>query len=245
MALLVIQHAADCGPAHLGRWLAETGVELDVVRCWAGEPVPGGLEGYAGLLVLGGDMGAYDDAVAPWLAPTRDLLAAAVAADTPTLAVCLGHQLLAVAAGGRVQRSPAGRQLGVLPLGLTGAGAEDPLLGPAGAAAAAIHWNDDLVTELPPGAVLLAATPDGIQAMRLGTNVWGVQFHPEIGAREIATWAASGALAADIPPDQLRSMTEAEPTLHRTWREFAHRFAAALSGSPASPASVGTTDTPR
>ena len=57
-------------------------------------------------------MGACDDAVAPWLAPTRALIADAVARGVPTLGVCLGHQLAAVALGGTVGRNPSGRPSG-------------------------------------------------------------------------------------------------------------------------------------
>ncbi len=228
--LLVIEHAADCGPAHLGRWLIEAGVELDVVCPHSGESLPATLDAHDGLLVLGGDMGAYDDEVAPWLPQTRRLLADAVERDVPTLAICLGHQLLAVAAGGRVARVATGQQLGVLPLGLSAAGAADPLLGPSGRKARAIHWNDDLVVELPTGAVELARTPAGTQAMRLGEAVWGVQFHPEIGAAEMRAWADSEPLGAGVPPERLTEMAAAEPELHRTWRAFAHRFAETVTG---------------
>ena len=228
MTLLVVQHAADCGPAHLGRWLIEAGVELEVVCAHTGDPLPATLHAHDGLLVLGGDMGAYDDEVAPWLPQTRRLLVEAVERDLPTLAICLGHQLLAVAAGGRVERAAPGQQLGVLPLGLSEAGAADALLGPAGPRARAIHWNDDLVAELPAGAVELARTPAGTQAMRLGTQVWGVQFHPEIGAAEVRAWAHSEPLGAGVPPERLTEMAAAEPELHRTWRSFTERFARAV-----------------
>ena len=62
-------------------------------------PDPASLSGagYDALLVLGGAMGAADDDVAPWLPAVRALLAEAVRTELPTLGVCLGGQLLALA----------------------------------------------------------------------------------------------------------------------------------------------------
>ncbi len=104
-------------------------------------------------------MGACDDAVAPWLAPTRALIADAVARGVPTLGVCLGHQLAAVALGGAVERNPSGRTVGLVPVRLTDAGASDPLLAGLGGLPA-VHYNDDVVLEAPAGTVL-ATLPDG------------------------------------------------------------------------------------
>lgn len=230
MRLLVVQHAADCPPAHLGRWLAESGVDLDVVRCHLGGALPESLAFHDGLLVLGGEMSAYDDSVAPWLPQTRRLLAEAVQRQVPTLGICLGHQLLAVAAGGRVSSALTGQWLGILGVQLTD---HDPLLGSAGADARAIHWNNDLVVEPPPGATELARAQGGVQAMRLGEVVWGVQFHPEIGAAELAAWAeadvTAGRLDRGFVEDRLAAVAAAEPELHRTWRAFAQRFAETLT----------------
>ncbi len=115
--LLVVQHEPDAPVAWLGEWWAEIGLELDVVRGDLGEPVPSAWSAaHDGLVVLGGAMGANDDDLAPWLAPTRALLAGAVALGVPTLGVCLGHQLAAVALGGTVGRNPSGRTSGLVPV---------------------------------------------------------------------------------------------------------------------------------
>ena len=59
------------------------------------------------MLVLGGAMGAYDDADHPWLTDVKQLVRAAVADGMPVLGICLGHQLVAVALGGEVGAEPA------------------------------------------------------------------------------------------------------------------------------------------
>lgn len=230
--VLVIQHTVVCPPGRVGDWLGESGCALEIVRPYAGESQPTDLDGYAALVVLGGEMGAYDDDVAPWLPATRALLAAAVTQGLPTLAICLGHQLLAVATGGRVARSAAGQQGGTLPVGLLPAAAEDALFAPVPAGAVATHWNNDLVVDLPPGAVDLARTPAGVQALRLGDAAWGVQFHPEVDLGLVRPWAAADVGSGQLTPEQaetwLAEVATADAALVATWRPFVHRFAAFL-----------------
>ena len=229
--LLVVQHESDAPVAWLGEWWAALGLELDVVRGDLGEPVPERWADVAGapdgLVVLGGAMGASDDALAPWLGPTRSLLADAVALGVPTLGVCLGHQLAAVALGGTVAPNPSGRTIGPVPVRLSRAAASDPLL--AGVdGLPAIHYNDDVVLEVPSGATVLATLPDGRpQALRFGPSAWGVQFHPETSPEVFGAW-----LRWDSPdgltPEQevlLADVTAAREVLRTAWQPFAERFA--------------------
>jgi GMP synthase (glutamine-hydrolysing) len=189
--LAIVQHEDGCPLGRFDDWLRAEGAMVSVVRADRGEalPVVGSVDG---LVVLGGSMSATDDERSPWLPAVRSLLGEAVAARLPTLGVCLGHQLLAVACGGEVAPNPAGKQMGVLPIGLLPAAGEDPLLGPLAATgpAVSVHWNDDVVARLPRGAVLLATSPDGVpQAVRVGPAAWGVQFHPEVDVAIVRAWA--------------------------------------------------------
>ena len=113
----VIQSSPDVPLDRFGEWLGD--VELRIVAAFAGESVPVAHEVGDGLVVLGGHMSTYDDATAPWLPELRALLADASTQGVPTLGICLGAQLLAVARGGRVQVSaPPGRESGVVDAGL-------------------------------------------------------------------------------------------------------------------------------
>src|SRR3712207_5119256 len=52
-----------------------------------------------------------------------------------------------------------------------------------------LQWHVDEITELPHGAVLLAAaTRHPHQAFRLGDRAWGTQFHIECDVDMIAAW---------------------------------------------------------
>lgn len=226
--VLVVQHQDDCPPALVGGWLAEAGAELDVRRPYAGDTLPTDLTGHDAAVILGGSMSANDDAEQPWLAPTKELIRNAVDLGTPTLGICLGHQLVAVALGGVVQPNPRGQMLGLLPMGWVDGVAEDQLFAGVAAAGHGIFWNDDIVVEAPDGTVVLARTPEGeIQAARFAPSVWGVQLHPEVDERILREWA-------DEDPDRyaegqvdevLAVIAVARPDLDAGWRPLAHVFA--------------------
>lgn len=228
--LLVIQHAADCPPAWFGEDLRAAGVDTDIVRGDHGQPVPGDLGPYAGLVVLGGDMGANDDAEFPWLTSTKALIASVVQGGQCFLGICLGHQLAAVAMGGEVIRNPQGPATGLTPVKLTPAGEADVLLRGVGPHSRAIQWNHDIVSRLPPGAPILATAPDGtIQAARFGQRAWGVQFHPEASPAVFDEWT-SDERSDSVPQgfnlaDIARDVADAEPELRSTWAPLTRRFA--------------------
>ncbi len=228
--LLVVQHEPEAPAAWFGHWWTEAGIEYSVCRGDLGDPIPDRLERgrHHGLVVLGGAMGANDDADHPWLAATKRLIADTVHRGLPFLGICLGHQLAAVALGGRVSVNPTGRTLGLFPVTLTELGHQDPLLcGCDGAPA--LWFNNDIVISPPEGAEVLAESPDGSpQALRLGEAAWSVQFHPECSPEVFATWG-QGEPAGSPVRDEIAATTPqavaATSTLIGTWREFALRFA--------------------
>src|SRR3954454_8033555 len=145
---LIVQHTPSEGLGWLQEWLPDAGVHVHPIHPYLGHRVPPSVEGDA-LIVLGGPMGANDDQVAPWLPAVRALLATAIDDGVPTLGICLGAQMLAVAAGGEVLRGDAGPELG---LGTVMVNESDALLdaGPL----TVVQWHNDTVTRLPDDAQL-------------------------------------------------------------------------------------------
>lgn len=237
--VLVVEHESHCPPALFGTWLTEAGAVVDVCRPYAGDTLPTAPE-HDALVVLGGSMDAGDDQH-PWLEPTRTLIRTAADRGLPTLGICLGHQLCALAFGGAVGRSPLGQQVGLYEIGWTDAAADDALLGGLASGGRAVQWNDDLVLELPDDAVVLARTPrDELQAARFAPTVWGVQWHPEVDVEVLRVWAEEDAdrhLERGI--DQHAVLAEidgAARELATTWRPLAESLVALAATSRRTPA---------
>ncbi|MDA2806048.1 glutamine amidotransferase [Nocardiopsis suaedae] len=157
------------------------------------------------LVVLGGPVGAYETGTYPYLAGETEAVARRLEAGAPTLGVCLGAQLMALAAGADV--TAAGRkEIGYAPLGLTAAGEASPLKHLAGSPV--LHWHGDEFA-IPEGAERLAETPDfPNQAFSLGANALGLQFHLEADHTRIEQWLighANELAAAEVDPRTVRA----------------------------------------
>lgn len=172
------------------------------------------------LVVLGGPVGVYEVERYPFLALELELLRQRLAADRPTLGLCLGAQLMAAALGARVYPSGA-KEIGWAPVTLSPAGVE--LLGTLDGAPM-LHWHGDTF-DLPAGCTGLASTPQTRnQAFARGAHVLGLQFHPEVVGHGFERWLighAAELAGAGIDPSALRlEATTAAPMLERaagTW----------------------------
>lgn len=239
---MVIENDPTDDARRLGEWLTGAGLTLETVRPHAGDPLPETLDGYAAVVVLGGEQNAYPDPGgapgASWFPALERLLRKAVRNRVPTLGVCLGGQLLAAAHGGVVERSPAGPEIGPALVGKRDAAEHDPLFARVPLAPDVLQWHRDEITELPVGAVLLAAsTRHPHQAFRLGDRAWGIQFHIECDTAMIADWVAEGAEAlAELgyDGDAVTAACDAIMVdLEEVWQPFAYRFAKLALGEPA------------
>jgi GMP synthase-like glutamine amidotransferase len=232
--ILVVHNDVTDPVARLGDWLRAAGAELEIVEPFRGEPLPADLAGYDGLVVMGGFMSADDDVAAPWLPELRRLMSVAVATEVPTLGICLGGQLLALANGGQVGPNPDGPEIGAQLIAKRANAATDPLFGTMPITPDVIQWHYDAVTRLPVGAVLLANSPGcEVQAFRLGRLAWGTQFHIETTPELVREWAA--AELADYDTDRLLARSDAaHEDIAEVWQPFAVAFARVV----ADPASV-------
>jgi GMP synthase-like glutamine amidotransferase len=177
--ILVLQHSDLCKPGRLGRVLVEHGRVLDIRRVDrdAGAALPGDLGDYAGVLSLGGPQNVPEGHA--WMAGEMALLRRAHEAGLGVVGICLGHQLLATAMGGRVapMETP---EAGFYPIDLTPAGREDPVLAGQQWSTMQFCSHGQEVVAPPPGAVVLAGSAGCVvQAYRLGVRSYGFQYHFE------------------------------------------------------------------
>lgn len=222
--VVCLQHVPFEGPGAFAALLAahECHVETRLVPRDGLPDEPGDA-----LLVMGGPMSVNDSL--DWLQREREFIREAALRGTPYLGICLGSQLLAAALGGTVAPGPA-PEIGLTPIRLTSAAAEDPLFCRLPEHLQVVEWHGEGITP-PPDAVTLATSERyPVQAFRVGRAAYGLLFHLELEAGGLA------ALCAHCPADLDRArLTAADlqrdiaPALPRL-RVFAAELAGAFAG---------------
>lgn len=188
MRFLVFQHIDIEHPGIFRDFFAADGIGWDAVELDAGQPIPS-FDGYDALWVMGGPMDVWEEDSNPWLIPEKQAIQDAVRRGLPYMGVCLGHQLLGEAMGGTVAKA-ARAEVGILDVQLTPAGQRDPLFAGMADRFRVLQWHGAEVAVPPPDALVLAQSPlCAVQAMRVGRNAYGMQYHTELTPATVAEWA--------------------------------------------------------
>jgi GMP synthase (glutamine-hydrolysing) len=139
------------------------------------------------LVVLGGPIGAYEDAAYPFLTDEIKLVADRLSRGRPVLGLCLGSQIMARALGARVYPGGA-KEIGWAPLQFPAESSDSCLAPLATGDVSVLHWHGDTF-DLPDGAVLLASTPAyPHQAFQWQKSGLALQFHPEVTRAGMERW---------------------------------------------------------
>lgn len=193
--LLVLQHIECEPPAAFEDELRSRGLDLVRVELDEGDSLPDWRD-FAATIVMGGPMGAYEEGAHPWLVEEKRQIGEAARAGHPIWGVCLGAQLLAGALGARVYPGHE-PEVGLLPVELTAAAAEDPVFDGAPGEFPTLQWHGDSF-DLPDGATLLASSPAyPNQAFRFERS-YGLQFHLEVTPELAARWGGVPAYAESL-----------------------------------------------
>ena len=233
--VLVIRNVSYETEGLLEPLLRNEGFELNIVDFQRDAAAQPSLAGHAGLVVMGGPMGANDTQRFPHLRIVERLCAEAMERSLPLVGVCLGAQIMARTLGSEVRANPV-REVGWYDLHVTAAGRRDALFCGLDAREVVLQWHGDTF-DLPPEAELLASSPDcPNQAFRYGENAYAIQFHLEIVRPMIEEWvsrdAARGWLgaqgrisAARILADTRACMARSMELGQRVYSRFARLMA--------------------
>jgi GMP synthase-like glutamine amidotransferase len=198
------RHIAGDYPELFGALLARLGIDLVGYDLDEGR-FPDSLAECDGWLCSPSRSSTYDDE--EWIADAEELHRAVIAEERKYVGICFGHQLLAQALGGKVERAPDGWGVGVQQYEIV-----DPLpcMDPPRERIAIIASHQDQVVDVPPGARVIATATNGycpVAGLAVGERAWTLQGHPEfvpdladhllagrvelIGAERVATARAS------------------------------------------------------
>lgn len=171
------QHVPFEGLGCIEDWALGQGHQLSYTRFYEGRQLPP-LDEIDWLIVMGGPMGIYDEAIYPWLSGEKEFIRQAIAANKVVLGICLGAQLLADALGANVKPGK-NKEIGWFPVQKTAEGKVSKLLDDMPDQLVVFHWHGDQF-EIPANGLRLAeseACPN--QILQYGDRVIGLQFHFE------------------------------------------------------------------
>lgn len=218
---IILQHVPFETPGRIVPIFRDFGIQTEVRHLYKGDEVPTDLDAIRVLVVLGGPMGVKDvgNEKFPFLAKEVDLLKRMIAADKPTLGVCLGAQLLAHAGGAKVypnvKPGPTPTdpgtpmpEIGWGPVNFPFPGGTEPMVMGMTDGAPMFHWHFDTfdlpklpgpANPAPPpapppptGNALLSSTRAcKNQAFRFKTHLFGFQYHFEYTQKEIEAIVAN------------------------------------------------------
>src|SRR5215212_6269927 len=209
---IVLQHVPHEGPGRLVDVFRDYGIPTQVRHLYKGDEVPTDLDEVRVLVVLGGPMGAGDVGGTryPFLEKEVAVLKRLVQADRPVLGICLGAQLLALAAGAKVypnvkagakpeEPSTPMPEIGWGAVSFPFPGGTEPIVMGLMDGAMMFHWHFDTfdLPKLPPPPAPAAGTPPGPppptgstlistskvcknQAFRFKNRLFGFQYHFEM-----------------------------------------------------------------
>ena len=216
MHVLVFRHVEFEHLGLIAPALENAGVSYEYVDLFEAPDASIRLDSFDGVISMGGPMSANDDL--PFIERELELLRAAVSRQMPVLGVCLGSQMIAKALGARVYKNPV-KEIGWAPVHWMRDAQNDPLFRGRAGSDVVFHWHGETF-DLPPHATWLASSRRcKNQAFRVGSNVYGLQFHLEVTPAMVENWMVQTVNRRDVA--ELHDSID--PTLHaRDLRDLAY-----------------------
>ena len=188
--VVILQHEPADPPGGIGVALHALGVPFEVRRLDLGDALPVWPQEASGVIALGGAMHVTETREHPFLEAEVRLMRRIVHEGGPVWGICLGAQLLTLAAGGDVYRLRK-PEVGWVHIEKI---ADDPLLHGISSPFTAFSWHA-YACRLPCTSHLVAETGRRVQVFRAGGRSWATQFHPEINRDLAPHWVVDAAKA--------------------------------------------------
>lgn len=178
MRVHYLQHVPFEGLGCIEGWLTANGHSISSTRLYEEAAVMPSVHEFDGLVIMGGPMNVNEGQEHPWLGPEKELIREAIGAGKKIIGICLGAQLIAAAAGGKVFANTE-KEIGWFPVNFQSSLA-DWLGRDLKPEQIFFHWHGDTYT-LPGGFINHASTKACHQQLYTsGDNIAGIQFHPEM-----------------------------------------------------------------
>ncbi len=163
-------------------------ISFHEVDLHAGEQIPE-LKNYHGLWVMGGSMNVWEEDEYPWLVDEKKAIREAVKnLKMPFLGICLGHQLVAEALGGKAEKTE-NHEIGLFEIKPTKEGQNHPFLKNFETSDRWVNVHLVEVTRVPEGAIILASSDRCLNhVMQISKNAFSCQFHPEVCSHTLEGW---------------------------------------------------------
>lgn len=182
-----LQHVHFEGLGSIEKVLKELGYTISVTRLFNNEKLPE-TSSFDWLIIMGGPMGVYDEAVYPWLKAEKIFVKSAIDARKTVIGICLGAQLIADVMGAKVYKNKY-REIGWFDITLNpdltekrpfGINLNHYLLKDVFPERTKVfHWHGDTF-DIPEGAVPIASSEATLnQGFIYDKRVIALQFHLE------------------------------------------------------------------
>lgn len=233
MQFLSLIHQEDADPGVFSDELADLGHDHEIASYALGRSPARDPLDYDAVIVFGGSANVDQEERHPWLRDEKRLIGELIDARRPLLGVCLGAQLIAGVAGGRVEPLGDRGEVGWYDVELLPAAESDPLLRALPSPLHALEWHHYGAAAAPPGATELARNGAGLQAFRIDdAPAWGIQFHAEVTAATLARWMREDGHESRVELEAFAEQNERElPRWNEQGRSVVRGFATAAAAT--------------
>ncbi len=204
MSILFVQHVDSEGPGNFKRVLDEQKIPFQVLKTFL--PVNFVLpEDCRGVIILGGPMNVDDESDYPFLREEKDFIRELIRQEIPLLGICLGAQLIAQAAGGKVFKADE-KEIGWYEVFFSAEGEQDLLFKGLPKSFQVFQWHEDTFSIPPQGRRMITAAGCPNQGFKVRTRCYGIQFHLEADVGMINKWLQSA--RGDLPSSHIGTIRE-------------------------------------